>query len=285
MRTWAVVLPLCVAASKQATVQGVVDLESELLGTSFDNPKLVATERKWSRSFETWVDALLPKGARDEPRAPAAESFVAASLRGTRQSPDLQRYYAIRALEIITFSLVVAAIYSGIAYLFFIVKGAPRQAEDWPPGGKRDFKDGVFAYGLFSCFEDPILTLSTCFCLGCRWAYNMRMAGFLTYTAAIIFVVLYVVSYPWVLIVLDIVAIFVAVYFRQQMRQKFELEHGECTWLTDFFTYCCCMCCAVVQEARQLEGAYALPHPSIKQDAEALAKEYEPARPEQDASA
>lgn len=46
----------------------------------------------------------------------------------------------------------------------------------------------------------------------------------------------------------------IAVYYRQQLREKFGLSSG--TWdtiLQDCIVWCCCPCCAAAQEARQVE--------------------------------
>merc|ERR1719428_2610454 len=44
---------------------------------------------------------------------------------------------------------------------------------------------------------------------------------------------------------------------RQQIRELFHMESGGSTWAIDCCTYMFCACCAIVQEARQLEEAYA----------------------------
>lgn len=46
----------------------------------------------------------------------------------------------------------------------------------------------------------------------------------------------------------------VGVYFRQQMRKKFSHEAGKpWTWVYDTVLWCCCPCCAIAQEAREVE--------------------------------
>jgi len=45
----------------------------------------------------------------------------------------------------------------------------------------------------------------------------------------------------------------IAVSFRQKLRNNFKLESGGKTWLFDCASWIFCPCCAIVQEARQVE--------------------------------
>merc|ERR1712039_165260 len=51
-----------------------------------------------------------------------------------------------------------------------------------------------------------------------------------------------------------IVFVAIAVYYRQQLREKFGLRSGSADTLAqDCFVWWCCCCCAAAQEARQVE--------------------------------
>eukprot|EP00444_Apocalathium_aciculiferum_P008521 CAMPEP_0183402280 /NCGR_PEP_ID=MMETSP0370-20130417/13800_1 /TAXON_ID=268820 /ORGANISM="Peridinium aciculiferum, Strain PAER-2" /LENGTH=91 /DNA_ID=CAMNT_0025583839 /DNA_START=59 /DNA_END=330 /DNA_ORIENTATION=- len=51
--------------------------------------------------------------------------------------------------------------------------------------------------------------------------------------------------------------------FRQEMRLKFKMPTGTLIFFQDMFLYCCCACCAITQEARQVEEAAKLGHPAV----------------------
>merc|ERR1712203_922593 len=49
-------------------------------------------------------------------------------------------------------------------------------------------------------------------------------------------------------------SVFVAVYYRQELRKKFGLDFGSPETITqDVLIWCCCFVCAAAQEARQIE--------------------------------
>jgi Cys-rich protein (TIGR01571 family) len=54
-------------------------------------------------------------------------------------------------------------------------------------------------------------------------------------------------GYSW------IVGICAAVYFRQQLRQNYGIQSGGVTLAWDCLFWCCCPCCSIAQEARQVE--------------------------------
>merc|ERR1719240_2207237 len=57
----------------------------------------------------------------------------------------------------------------------------------------------------------------------------------------------------------------VVVYYRQRLRKEFGFEHGTFkSCCCDICGYCWIPCCMAVQEARQLDEAYAVGHPIRK---------------------
>jgi len=50
-----------------------------------------------------------------------------------------------------------------------------------------------------------------------------------------------------------LVFVLLAIYYRQQLRKQFGLPRGAGSWCTDLVTWCFCPCCAIAQEARQVD--------------------------------
>lgn len=125
-----------------------------------------------------------------------------------------------------------------------------------------DKKD--FRFGLFDCFHTPPICLLSCCCPTIRWADTMRMAGLMAfYTAVVVMTVLEGLS-PLSGGLTALIMLIMAVHQRQNIRRIFGMPAGDAsTYLQDCCTYLCCPCCAVVQEARQIEEAYAVKHPVL----------------------
>lgn len=90
----------------------------------------------------------------------------------------------------------------------------------------------------------------------------MRMAGLMAFwTAIIVMGFLYAVS-PYTGGLALLVMLCLVTYRRQQVRQLFGMNSGGMTTMgEDCCVYIFCSCCAIVQEARQLEEAYAVGYP------------------------
>lgn len=127
-------------------------------------------------------------------------------------------------------------------------------------------------FSLFGCLEEPTLFAFSCCCFAARWADTIRLAGFLTFAVAyaclvaptvILNIVGLIVPQAAQLSSTLVIAMFV--YYRQLMRRMFGLPSGDCgTIAEDCLVYTCCSCCAVVQEARQMEDAYQSKHPAVE---------------------
>jgi len=120
--------------------------------------------------------------------------------------------------------------------------------------------DGDFKHGLFSCFDLPGLALFTFCCGGVRWADTMRMAGFLAFLYGILIWVVFescsglLGGLTWLFVSLT------GTYYRQKIREAFKMPSGNDVMAKDCLLWCCCGCCAIVQEARQVEEAKLLGH-------------------------
>lgn len=131
----------------------------------------------------------------------------------------------------------------------------------------------TFRFGLFSCFEDWRMTLMAFFCGSVRWAdtvdktneqhpWNPSLTFWNALAYMMIIEVLYLITYDSQGIarivppLLGLVALATAVVVRQRLRKVYHAAAEPAsakTWLLDTLTYCCCSCCAVIQEAREVE--------------------------------
>jgi len=118
-------------------------------------------------------------------------------------------------------------------------------------------------FGLFDCFSDPEICLWACCCPAIRWADTMRYMGLLGFWIAFaIFFGLEVGASTTGEILIWAVLAVVCAGMRQEMRMAYGMnEQGGWTYLEDFCLYCCCACCTIIQEARQVEEAYKVGYP------------------------
>jgi len=118
------------------------------------------------------------------------------------------------------------------------------------------------------CLETPgICFLSFC-CPGIRWAETLSFVpGLLTFWPAFfIFMIFMNPQNPfWQLfgpLVLLLAAV-IGTYYRQQLRNKFGMEAGGLSWVTDCLLFFCCSCCAIAQEARHVDEAMKSGHKAV----------------------
>mmetsp|Transcript_10966 Transcript_10966/g.28984 ORF Transcript_10966/g.28984 Transcript_10966/m.28984 type:complete len:297 (-) Transcript_10966:94-984(-) len=113
-------------------------------------------------------------------------------------------------------------------------------------------------FSLFSCFDDPRLCIFSCCCFHVRWADTVDMAGLLGFSTALAIVLTLWSLSQFMMSFFSFLGLCVYTYYRQQLRARFGLPHGDCsTVFKDFCIYCWCCICAVTQEARQVEQAVA----------------------------
>jgi len=119
----------------------------------------------------------------------------------------------------------------------------------------------VFAYGLFDekefWTEDLMLCICSWCCTGIQWADNVSKPKIGLFSFWVALAVSALNSYELNALTHGICYLFwvvVAVYARQRLREKYGLQHGSLiTMGQDICVWCCCRCCAVAQEARQVE--------------------------------
>jgi len=133
-----------------------------------------------------------------------------------------------------------------------------------------------FRYGPFDCLSRMDISLWVFCCPAIRWADNVSTIGVLQsfwLAFAIMLGFEMVTSEAQDLVAWTALAVICA-GFRHQLRLKFNMTRDGATFFQDLLLYCCCPCCAITQEARQVEEAMRSGHPAIvkpaNQDEEAV---------------
>mmetsp|Transcript_11306 Transcript_11306/g.30092 ORF Transcript_11306/g.30092 Transcript_11306/m.30092 type:complete len:400 (+) Transcript_11306:94-1293(+) len=126
-----------------------------------------------------------------------------------------------------------------------------------------------FTFGLFevgNLNQDwPICFLAFC-CPAIRWADTMTKARLLPFWMALGLMIVLSLLGPITYGVIFLLIVLVGVYFRQRLRKLY--NHGPfkasvMAW--DCLTWCFCVPCAVVQEAREVEKVQREPSPPLQQ--------------------
>lgn len=157
--------------------------------------------------------------------------------------------------------LALAAIQFAIVSLAATLYSRIRLGNPFPQTAKTaEHTPSGFKYNLLSCHQDPKLSLFAFACPCLRWADTLEKANkkplLPFYVAALLFTLLMILD-PITAGVSLLVLVLVAIYFRQKLRAEFSLQTGGLTIWEDSLAYLCCFCCAIVQEARQVEKSRA----------------------------
>lgn len=124
---------------------------------------------------------------------------------------------------------------------------------------------GNFRYGLFDCFSaDRIVCCTALCCPSIRWADTMRMAGIFSFwTGVLLFAALLNLATATAGLS-SLILLCITTWKRHVIRQLFDMPTGFGSCALDCMTYFCCACCAIIQEARQMEEAHAVKHKVLK---------------------
>lgn len=119
-------------------------------------------------------------------------------------------------------------------------------------------KQEEFRYGLCECMGDSRVCLCGLCCPIIRWADTVseEKGGFLDFNSAFIMMLALgaFLLCPLTGLVGWIAIVMLGVYYRQKIRDKYGLENNTtASYIEDFMTWCCCSCCALCQEARQVD--------------------------------
>mmetsp|Transcript_23815 Transcript_23815/g.67444 ORF Transcript_23815/g.67444 Transcript_23815/m.67444 type:complete len:302 (-) Transcript_23815:112-1017(-) len=162
-------------------------------------------------------------------------------------------------------SIMVWAAFAALVAQYYLdswkVKPAPSE------GSAVEEAMSTFKYGVFECFGEPKICCWVLCCPAIRWADNISTMGvlrsfwlaFVMYLGVTLIFNESVDLCAWLLVAL------IGAGFRQELRLKFKMPTGKMIFFQDLFLYCCCTCCAITQEARQVEEAAKLGHPAVVQ--------------------
>lgn len=158
-------------------------------------------------------------------------------------------------------SILISGLLTSVLAFFYWRYRKPPERQPDAVHDEGSFK--VWRFGLFGCFSDPEICIWACCCPAIRWADTLRYMGFLGFWIAFaIFCGLETVVSTTGQLAVWIVLVIVCVAMRQEMRIAYGMhEQGGWTYLEDFLLYCCCSCCTIIQEARQVEEAYKVGYP------------------------
>lgn len=154
----------------------------------------------------------------------------------------------VALIQLIPF-LIAALIYDKFRYQKNLFSQKPLQSS----GGLSPH----FSYSLFTCHQDWKICLLACCCFPLRWADTMEKAPrgrLLRYWVAVLIIILLNALSPLLAGVTTIIALVVCTVMRQKLREQLWISFGGVSILEDCCVYLWCSCCAVVQEARQVEA-------------------------------
>lgn len=130
----------------------------------------------------------------------------------------------------------------------------PAELKDWSTGG-------------MACFSDMPTCLCACCCLPVVWADNTDMVGYMKFWIAFAACLFLRAACAWPAVsgVAYLIMIVMFTLFRRHLRKIFDMPGRDCGGLVcDTCFICCCMCCAIAQEARHIQDASRAGHPRIE---------------------
>jgi len=180
--------------------------------------------------------------------------------------------------------LVLAGVFALVAKFYLNRKRHP--AVSFDPRAEEALS--TFRYGPFDCLSRMDISVWACCCPAIRLADNVSTIGllrsfWLAFTIFLGFELIVgfeqtepeeeislgmdgtqvvLLDGPQDLVLWTILAVINA-SFRQELRHKFKMTQGGTTFFQDCLLHCCCGCCAITQEARQIEEAMLCGHPAI----------------------
>eukprot|EP00429_Kryptoperidinium_foliaceum_P080497 CAMPEP_0176224328 /NCGR_PEP_ID=MMETSP0121_2-20121125/21196_1 /TAXON_ID=160619 /ORGANISM="Kryptoperidinium foliaceum, Strain CCMP 1326" /LENGTH=315 /DNA_ID=CAMNT_0017563575 /DNA_START=81 /DNA_END=1028 /DNA_ORIENTATION=+ len=255
-----------------------------------------------ARWAEQEGDEEIASGADDGPAAPLETALVEVHQldRGVEDDEDagparLVRDDEPRILTELVGTFTGFAIYTAFAALYLRNRARFYPAERMVvEGGEEAFME--FRHGLFSCFERPSLSIMACCCPALRMADTVYTMGILSsfWSAFFVLALIYTSTQAsmttnlevtehsvgagrsiglkllLLLMVQKVVDLLVfpllGAALRGELRSKFRMkERDSGTLFRDTCTWFWCSCCAMVQEARQVEDAVCSTHPAVAQ--------------------
>lgn len=125
-------------------------------------------------------------------------------------------------------------------------------------------------HSWYGCFGAPLETNAMALCCPCiRWAETLSYVRpfFSFWLLFLLYGALWALArLGWFSFAGYVVTVSVCTYFRQHLREQYQMESGGASCLGDCALYACCCCCAMVQEARHVEESRKAGHPAASPD-------------------
>lgn len=132
---------------------------------------------------------------------------------------------------------------------------------DWEPG-RRLPPDG-FSDNIFACKSDHAsIWFWSCCCPCIRWADTVAEMGYMRQVVALSIWIFLTVGNSFLMGAGTLILIALGAYYRTRLRASWGLPDNTCS---DVVAWCCCMPCAIAQEARHVERARSLGPSVVKQ--------------------
>jgi Cys-rich protein (TIGR01571 family) len=117
-------------------------------------------------------------------------------------------------------------------------------------GVKRDGRN--FTVSILGCLGDPRMCLVGCCCPCVQWADTMERHRKFTFFRGFLLFFILTVLYGYTCGVAPILVLIMGVYYRQKLREFYNLESGTATSVaSDCLAWFFCQPCAIIQEARE----------------------------------
>lgn len=160
-------------------------------------------------------------------------------------------------------NMILGTIFAYIYVGFRRVPEGNYDAKDVAKEKEEERDEKPWRHQCWTCYEEP----GTCMCALCcsciRWAETISLLrGALSFWGALwlfMFLNLFRAFEP-VAALMYVVFVVMGVKYRQDIRVRFDLSQGGCSYFTDCLLWMCCPCCAIVQEARHVEDELARDH-------------------------
>jgi len=157
-------------------------------------------------------------------------------------------------LYIVAGPLVYIVFVCAFGWLYLRFVRTPEHTDYIPSGN-----GGSFRYGLFDtthCMDEHFRICLSAMCCGMfRWADTMsrKKVDIIGFWPAIILIALGIYFSPFTAGLFGVVLLCVGVYARRKLRTIYRLRTSGMTWLEDICVLFWCPCCAIAQEAREVQ--------------------------------
>ncbi|CAK0801047.1 unnamed protein product [Prorocentrum cordatum] len=202
------------------------------------------------RLAEAW------RGARAELRAAVREFArgLAAEGRGTRRltSEMLCLMAAVLVLQVALVGFVALAYYDSC-------RSRPEIDPARRGADMREWSSGL----LLGCCSEPRVLFWSLACPCVRWADSMHTVGIMSFWCALWLSTLAVLMTELTFGIFGVAVIAGLFYFRQRLRRRFKMESSASTYAADCLALCCCLPCALAQDARHVEEGCLVGDPAI----------------------